>query len=363
MLSLKFEKHLSGFDLQPEFISEEAVTVLFGPSGAGKSLTLRAIAGLLRPDRGRIVLPQGVVFDSEAAIDLPPQRRDVGYLVQDLALFPHLTVAANLGFAIERWPRRQAQTRIDELIALLGLQGLSGRYPRSLSGGQQQRVALGRALAARPALLLLDEPFGPLDSSLRMELRGEVMRLSRLDGVNVVYVSHDLDEAFSVGGVIAVYDQGKVLQWGTRDDVFGRPSSKRVAELLEMGNFLPGVVGSLDGDVAEVESPFFQARARVSSPLKVGDEVSVCVRPQHLQLLPAGAVINTQDSVLAIEVVKAERGLSGWRLQARLRHEAAPPQLSLQVQVSDREYKSLAIAGRRDWRLVLPLAATVAVPR
>ncbi len=214
MLSVEFEKTLGGFHLRPRFVAEDELVVLLGPSGSGKSLTLRAIAGLLRPDRGRIELPQGVVFDSQAHIEAPPQERGVGYVVQNLALFPHLTVAENIGFAIDRWKRPERQQRVAELVELLGLQGLESRLPRFISGGQQQRVALGRALAARPRVLLLDEPFTALDTQVRHTLRREVARLRRQLGLLALFVTHDLQEAYALGDSIAVYDQGEVLQFG-----------------------------------------------------------------------------------------------------------------------------------------------------
>src|SRR5438874_2819964 len=150
MLSVEFETHLGGFHLRPSFTADDELVVLFGPSGAGKSLTLSALAGLLKPERGRIDLPEGTVFDSSRGIDLPPQLRNVGYVVQDLALFPHLPVAANLGFALGGWRTDERKARVSELVQLLNIQGLEDRLPRSISGGQQQRVALGRVLAALP---------------------------------------------------------------------------------------------------------------------------------------------------------------------------------------------------------------------
>src|SRR6476620_5023700 len=156
MLAVDFQKELGGFDLRPSFTADDELVVLLGPSGSGKSLTLRAIAGLLRPDRGRIELPQGVVFDSTAGVDAQPQERSTGYVVQNLALFPHMTVEENIGFAIAAWKRDELEARLKELIELLGLEGLEQRLPRNISGGQQQRVAIGRALAARPRVLLLD---------------------------------------------------------------------------------------------------------------------------------------------------------------------------------------------------------------
>ena len=214
--------------------------MLFGPSGSGKSLTLRTLAGLLRPDSGRIELPQGVVFDAESGVFLPPQRRSVGYVVQDLALFPHLTVVENLAFALDGWPKPDARQRVAELVKLLDLGSLEQRYPGAISGGQQQRVALGRALADRPRVLLLDEPFSSLDAPIRSALRREVTRLRRQLDLAVVFVTHDLGEAYSLADRIAVYDQGQVLQFGPREEIFRGPASTRVDTLLDARNIFEG---------------------------------------------------------------------------------------------------------------------------
>ena len=227
MLAVAFEKRVGNFHLRPSFEADDEMVVLLGPSGSGKSLTLRAIAGLLTPDRGRIEVPDGVVFDSEHRVNLTPQRRNVGYVVQNLALFPHLSVAENIGFAIDAWPREERRQRVGELITMLGLDGLEARLPHQISGGQQQRVALGRALAAGPRILLLDEPFTALDAPIRNALRREVARLRRQLGLLALFVTHDLQEAYALADRIAVYDQGEVLQCGPREEVFGSPASVR----------------------------------------------------------------------------------------------------------------------------------------
>ena len=303
MLSVDFEKRVGNFHLRPRFDADEEMVVLLGPSGSGKSLTLRAIAGLLKPDRGRIEVPDGVVFDADNGINLPPQARNVGYVVQDLALFPHLSVAENIGFALAKWPKPEREERIRELIDMLGLAGLEERLPRAISGGQQQRTALGRALAARPRVLLLDEPFTALDAPIRNVLRREVARLRRQLGLLALFVTHDLQEAYALADRIAVYDQGEVLQYGSREEVFGQPGSIRVAQLLDARNIFEGrVVGKTEA-FTEIETPWFRGRARAEGELAPDSPAALSVRPEHVILLrrdrPHGHVL---DTVLDVEL-------------------------------------------------------------
>ncbi len=250
---------LAGFSLAARFEVGCEVLVLFGPSGSGKSLTLQAIAGVDRPDGGSIVLDidgdETVLFDSGAGIDVKPQLRRIGYVPQSLALFPHLTVEENITYGLRGHSKSARREAARRLLALMRLSDLPDRLPGQLSGGQRQRVALARALAVEPRLLLLDEPFTALDGPTRRALRHEVRRLHEERGVPVLLVTHDTDEAFALADRIAVIDAGRVLQIDDRDGVFGRPLSRRVAELVGVENILPGVVrsagssGTSSGDV------------------------------------------------------------------------------------------------------------------
>src|SRR2546428_5047349 len=203
-VSVAIEKRRPGFTLDVRWEAEQSVIGLFGPSGAGKTLTLQCLAGLIRPDAGRIVVGDRVFFDAAAGVDVPPQRRRVGYVFQGYALFPHLTVAQNVGFGLRDRPRAAALERARAVIARLGLDGLEDRYPHELSGGQRQRVALGRALAIDPALLLLDEPLSALDLPLRQALRDELRATLADWGAAAVLVTHDFTEAYRIGDRIVV---------------------------------------------------------------------------------------------------------------------------------------------------------------
>jgi molybdate transport system ATP-binding protein len=363
MLVVDFEKRLGNFHLRPAFTADEEMVVLLGPSGSGKSLTLRAIAGLLEPDRGRIELPEGVVFDSERRLNRSPQARNVGYVVQNLALFPHLTVAENLGFAIAGWRRPERERRVAELVELLGLQGLESRLPAAISGGQQQRTALGRALAAHPRVLLLDEPFSALDAPVRNALRREVARLRRQLGLLALFVTHDLQEAYALGDRIAVYDQGAVLQVGPRDDVFRRPASVRVAQLLDARNVFEGVVVRQEEAFTEVETPWFRGRARPESTLAIGDRAALVVRPEHVIILRRDRPhFESLDTTLDVEIEDEIATGNTHRLYLRVVNESGPTGCLIEADVPAHPYEVLGIASQREWRVALTLQQTVAIP-
>jgi molybdate transport system ATP-binding protein len=201
------------FVLQAEFSCSQRALVLFGPSGSGKTLTLQAVAGLLPPDAGRIRINGDVLYDSDAGVNLPTRKRHVGYVFQDYALFPHLTVRQNVAFGLKpllgRMSRRQAQS-VDELIELFGLSRVAGLRPSSISGGQRQRTALARALATQPRMLLLDEPFSALDQPLRLRMRKELARILERFDIPMVMVTHDPEEAECFAQAVVVYRHGTV---------------------------------------------------------------------------------------------------------------------------------------------------------
>ena len=236
-LSLKLRKQVNGFNLDVEWAMENELSVLFGFSGAGKSMTLQLMAGLLRPDEGWIYSGERILFDSRSKINLAPQDRFIGYVFQNLALFPHMTVKGNILYGARDLKKEQREKRGREMIAAFHLDGLEARYPSEISGGQQQRVALARALIRRPDLLLLDEPFSALDNPLRLEMQKFLKEVRQEFNIPVILVTHDLMEAYAVADKIIVYSQGKIVQTGSPLEVGHNPVNAEVQTLFFLNPF------------------------------------------------------------------------------------------------------------------------------
>ena len=236
--------------------------VLLGASGSGKTTLLRAIAGFARPDAGRIVL------NGTDLAGLPPHRRPVNTVFQNYALFPHMTVAANIGFGLRHLDRAAAAARVAEMLALVRLEDLANRKPHQLSGGQQQRVALARGLAPKPALLLLDEPLSALDRALRAETRDELVRLRRQLGTSFILVTHDQEEALTIADRIGVMRAGRMEQVGTPAEVYEQPNSRFVAEFIGAANILACEVrpGGMTLDMIRLHATLATARPAPPGP-------------------------------------------------------------------------------------------------
>ncbi len=333
-LDLDIRRRLSGFSLDVAFTAGDERVVLFGPSGAGKSLTLQCIAGITRPDDGRIVANGRVLFDAGARVNLPPQRRRVGYVPQRYALFPHLTVAEQIAYGLRGLSPAERRARVRELIDLMGLRGLEDRRPAALSGGQQQRVALARALAPDPDTLLLDEPFAALDVGLRAELRDELVALQQRRALTVVIVTHDLSDAFLLAQRVVVIDGGRTLQQGSREDVFYRPATRRVAEFVETRNILPAAIVAVESGIVTLawNGVRLEADAPSGTTLRPGQTVDVCIRPTRIMIKPpevesyAGRQ-NVFCGVIVDEIIGAET----YRLFVRLRGSPNPRDLEIEL--------------------------------
>jgi molybdate transport system ATP-binding protein len=291
MLQARIGKHFpagpdsSPFSLQVEFQAAAGVTVLFGPSGAGKTLTLDAIAGFVRPGEGRIILDDQILFDAAAGVHLPPQARRCGYVFQNYALFPHLTLRQNLAFAAERRPRLERHRKVNEMLERFHLAEVAGRRPRELSGGQRQRCSIARALLGAPKLLLLDEPARGLDAPLRAELY-TVLRQVRLEfRTPILWVTHDLEECFELGEEMLILRDGRLAQAGPPRKIVDHPTSVEVARLLGLYCLLAAEIVALDpgrnlsrlryGEF-DLAGPYFPGHLK-------GDRVWLCVRPEQLK--------------------------------------------------------------------------------
>jgi len=236
-LVVDIQKHLANFTLATTFAVKQETLGVLGGSGSGKSMTLRCIAGVETPTSGRIVLNGRTLFDSQARINLPSHQRKVSLVFQDYALFPHLTVAQNIAFGLQKLPKQMRWQRVNQQLALVKLQGMAERYPHQLSGGQQQRVALARALATEPEVLLLDEPFSALDTYLRSQMERQLVEtLANYSGVTL-FVTHNLEEAFRVCENLMVMSAGKPIAFDSKHRIFERPQTVRVAQLTGCKNF------------------------------------------------------------------------------------------------------------------------------
>ena len=347
-LSFSAQLRLGPFAYDATIAADQEIVVLFGHSGAGKTVTLQLIAGLLRPDAGRIVIDDAVAFDTKAKVDRPPQQRRVGYVVQDLALFPHLSVAQNIAFGMPRGGDNGTSLR--SLVSLLRLDGLEERKPRTLSGGQQQRVALARALARDTRLLLLDEPFSALDESLRADLRRELLRLRRELGLTIVFVTHDLREAHLLADRLAVFDDGHVLQFDARETVFRKPVSRRVAELTGVSNLFAGTVIGTDarGTAVEVNGLTLYCSTGDAAP-RPGQHLDVAIRAERVNLRRAASA---PDETNLMEARIVEEFAYGATHTLRLEPTGTGPQL--EVELAARPYEVLGVASQRTWLVELP---------
>jgi iron(III) transport system ATP-binding protein len=280
-LSKRFGKTVAVQDLNLEIRDGEIMTLL-GPSGCGKTTTLRCIAGLLKPDEGEIYLGEKQVTD------MPPERRGVGLVFQNYALWPHMTVYENLAFGLQlrKVSKEKARKRIGEALAMVRLSEFEERYPRQLSGGQQQRVALARALVIEPSLLLLDEPLSNLDAQLREEMRFEIRELQKKLGITSVYVTHDQAEALVLSDRIAILHEGRLIQVGSPVDIYNRPGNRFVAGFIGLTSFMEGTIARLDDardHVIVKTQDNLEIRARASG-LKPDQKVTLAIRPEHIEI-------------------------------------------------------------------------------
>ncbi len=275
-----FSMHCS-FDTGSEF------AVLFGCSGSGKTTALRCIAGLENPDAGTIRINGKLYFDSKKKVNLPPQKRKIGYMFQENALFPHMNVRQNVEFGLKGLNSADKANRVDEMLSLAGIEELEFSYPDELSGGQKQKVALARALAPDPEVLLLDEPFSSLDTVVRLKLRKELRTIQKKLGIPVIFITHDPVEAFTMADRMVVFDNGKVQQLGSPEDVFYHPKTRYVAELVGFSNLFDDAVVERHGQSdectflwslgTEITAPYIRRMA--------GDRVSWGIRPENIELV------------------------------------------------------------------------------
>ncbi|MDR7481921.1 MAG: ABC transporter ATP-binding protein [Armatimonadota bacterium] len=257
---------------------------LLGPSGCGKTTLLRLVAGFIMPDAGDVLL------GGEVITHVPSNRRQVGMVFQNYALFPHMTVERNVSFGLRmrHAPADLVARRTDEMLALVGLQELRHRYPHQLSGGQQQRVALARALAIQPRVLLLDEPFGALDRKLRLQMQVDVKKIIRQLGITTVFVTHDQEEALTMSDLIAVMSAGRIVQSGGPTEIYDNPRDPFVADFVGGSNFIPVEVVEVTPGAVRLRHPGVTFLVPLAGDLRPGQRATLVVRPENLRLGSAG---------------------------------------------------------------------------
>jgi len=280
VLDVRIEKKIpQTFELDVSFGVGPGITILFGASGAGKTTLLDCIAGLLTPHAGTIAVGSRALFDSERRINLPAQQRNVGYVFQDLALFPHLTVEANVAYGLTGLTAQERRARSAAMLGLLRISHLIKRRPAELSGGERQRVALARALVLQPSILLLDEPLSGLDLPVRMKIADDLRQCIKDSAIPALYVTHNRDEVFALGEKMLVIERGQIIAQGTPHEVMSAPRSETVAQLAGFENVFDAQVASIHeergtmtchtiGENVEIETPM--VRAEVGSKLRVG---------------------------------------------------------------------------------------------
>jgi iron(III) transport system ATP-binding protein len=267
-------------------VKDKEFVTLLGPSGCGKTTTLMAIAGFVTPDTGVITCGDETFVDREAGVDRAAEERNLGIVFQSYAIWPHMTVAANVGFPlkIRKLARPAVRARVDEVLDLVEISELSDRYPHQLSGGQQQRVALARALAYSPGVLLLDEPFSNLDAKLRERARAWLKNLQHSLGITTVFVTHDQDEALSMSDRLLVMDSGRILRGGPPEEVYREPGERFVAEFLGQCNFLSGRTTTAADGRCRLTTPEFPTGFVVRGH-HAGPEATVAIRPEDIEIV------------------------------------------------------------------------------
>ncbi|WP_027415459.1 sulfate/molybdate ABC transporter ATP-binding protein [Aneurinibacillus terranovensis] len=287
MLEVSITKSLETMTLTSSFSVQNEILGVLGPSGCGKSMTLRCIAGLQTPTTGKIILNNKTLYDSKTNTSIPPRLRNIGYVFQNYALFPHLTVAQNIGYGIRQLNKTEQNRAIHDMIERMKLDGLENRYPKQLSGGQQQRAALARTLITKPELLLLDEPFSALDSHVKSQLEHELLHIIKNSYTGtILLVTHDLQEAYKLCDRILMFSNGKTVQIGKKDDILNHPVNLTAARITGCKNLFPVEVGHERGSNVFVRTNKFELKVKNQKDCIYKSRMIAGVRAHHIQLHP-----------------------------------------------------------------------------
>jgi molybdate transport system ATP-binding protein len=317
MLSARIQKKFdarpsaSAFTLDIDLEMNSGVNVLFGPSGSGKTLSLDSIAGFVRPDEGRILLFDEILYDSKAGVHLTPQRRHCGYVFQKYALFPQMTLKQNLEFATGGQKSLEKRRKVNEMIERFRLSDVAGLRPHEVSGGQKQRCSIARALIGEPRILLLDEPSQGLDATLRGELYAVLRQVRSEFKTPILLVTHDLEESFELGDELFIIQQGRIVQHGSPKEVLSKPATAQVADLLGHKNVLAAEILGLDPgrNSSRLKIDDFEMLTTYLPGHLIGDHISVFARPEDLKAWP-----QMQLRILKAAGTSSRRGLGDERL-------------------------------------------------
>ena len=363
-----------GFHLHATLQCEAGITVLFGASGSGKTLTLDALAGFFKPDEGRIVLDDAILFDAGSGVSLPPQRRSVGYVFQNYALFPHMTIERNLAFGIHKLPPVERGRRIHEQLERFGITSKQHRLPRELSGGEKQRASIARALICQPKLLLLDEPVRGLDYPLRADFYSILRQVRQEHQIPILLVTHDAEEAYLLADKIAVFEAGRVVQFASPQEIFERPVSAAAARLLGIANIFQGSIESLDpmSGGSRIRTAGFTLSLPYLPGLLRGDTLEFCIRREQLRLHATDPATPAQGNFFPAQILSesftptlVKLTLSLEKSLEKLSRQSEPsqePPVALEAEVSRQAYEQLQMKERRRWLVELPPGAVHVFP-
>lgn len=346
MLSFHLKKHFRDFSIDAGFSAGDDMAVLFGPSGAGKSLLLNLLSGIVKPEEGFVRIEGREVFNSETGTNIPIRDRKIGYLFQDYALFPHMTVFENIAYGISHLSKKKRASKVEGLLLLMRLEGLENRFPKELSGGQKQRVALARTLATEPSILLLDEPFSALDYQVREKLRGDLLLIHQRYPITTLFVTHDLEEAFVMGDKIAIINNGRLEQFGAREEVFYKPKTKNVAKFLGARNIFSGKIASLNGATVAIENPEIgEIKAFIhpeETQLSVGEKITFGIRPEEIMIIRPDKPIDkkVQDNLLEGEVLTTLGKGASHTVYFKLKDKNA----TLKIEIPNFAYRKLKLS-------------------
>ncbi len=366
-LTVTLETRLKVFMLSLSFEMGDELLTLVGRAGSGKTVILRSIAGVFVPDSGSITIREESVFSTGLGVSVPPTDRHVGYVPQAHQLFPHLTVAENVGFSLTRRrdqtpdQLRAAARRVEELLELLQLTRIADVVPADLSEIERQRAGLARALSLDPDILLLDDPFASLDSGTRRQARAELAELRRLINVPVLLATTELEEAYEIADRIVLIDRGSLLQISAPRQLLMRPSSRRVAEIVRSVNVIPGTVIASTGDSIDVTTPI--GILKVSDLSGIHGEVDVVVRPEHVRPLERSESVSDDQATNVLHGVLTDDVQHGTIHALTFKPDDAYHDVELQIFVTDLAYQQLGLAADQHRSVELPPRALHLMPR